>query len=412
MSTSNNLATTNSKKKEKRANGQGSIYLKKGTTKYIVAVFDVTPDGKTIRRRKTMNTKKEAEAFLYEFRRNQGMGGTSFAVNPKMRLGEFMENWLDTLALESETMRSYRTAVKCWIKPQIGHVLVSGVKPRLIETHYKNLADSFSGSVLHITHTALMSAFSDAFRLGEIPFNPMLSVKKLTKPSNKRTPIPSKDAAKIYAEASKDPYMQARIEIGMMKILRPGEVMGLKWSDIDWDLGILTCSRQVQEVKGQGLVFKPRKTKDVIVLKLSEAQMEILRIHELAQQTAKVFWRKDEGLIFPNSTGNKKSPKADTRDWKRILASAGISKNYVRYQMKHTGVTNLITHGVDEKTTATLAGHSSSTVTMKHYASATSESMENALLVQDAFRPSPEQIAKILQEREVELLLSARREAN
>jgi len=201
MSTNKNLTTTNSKKKEKRANGQGSIYSKKGTAKYIVAVFDVTPAGKTIRRRKTMNTKKEAEAFLYEFRRNQGMGGTSFAVNPKMRLGEFMENWLDTLTLESESMRSYRTAVKCWIKPQIGHVLVSGVKPRLIETHYKNLADSYSGSVLHITHTALMGAFSDAFRLGEIPFNPMLSVKKLTKPINKRSPIPTKDAAKIYAEA-------------------------------------------------------------------------------------------------------------------------------------------------------------------------------------------------------------------
>jgi hypothetical protein len=48
---------------------------------------------------------------------------------------------------------------------------------------------------------------------------------------------------------------------------------------------------------------------------------------------------------------------------------------------------------------------------MKHYASATSESMQNALLVQDAFRPSPEQIAKILHDREVEILLRTASEA-
>jgi hypothetical protein len=63
----------------------------------------------------------------------------------------------------------------------------------------------------------------------------------------------------------------------------------------------------------------------------------------------------------------------------------------------------MVTHGVDEKTTATFAGHTSSTVTMKHYASATSESMKNATVIQDSFRPSVEEIAGILLSREQEL---------
>ena len=70
MSTASNLSTLSfsKKKKEKRANGQGSIYPKKGTNKYIVAVHDVLPNGEIKRRRVTVNSMKAAEAFLYEFR--------------------------------------------------------------------------------------------------------------------------------------------------------------------------------------------------------------------------------------------------------------------------------------------------------------------------------------------------------
>lgn len=405
MSTSSNLSTpsTSKKKKEKRANGQGSIYPKKGTHKYIVAVHDVLPNGEIKRRRVTVNSMKAAEAFLYEFRRAQGMGGTTFAVNPKMRVGEFMDKWLESISKEPETMRSYRTAINQWIKPGLGNVLVSGLKPRMIENHYQELAKTKSNSVLNIVHSALSKAFHQGVRLGEIPNNPMLLVEKLKKTTNTRPPIPRADAMRIYAEASKNPYDHARVELGMITPLRPGEAMGLMWKDIDWDLKILVCDRQVQEQTGNGLVFKPRKNKKALVLPLSDAQIEILRVHQLTQYAAKVFWKRDEGLIFPNSVGGKKSPKADSRDWKRLINLSGVKEHYVRYQMKHTGVTHMVTHGVDEKTTATFAGHTSSTVTMKHYASATSESMKNATVIQDSFRPSVEEIAGILLSREQEL---------
>ena len=393
----------------RRANGEGSIYPVKGTKKWQVAVYQMNTKSEWKRVRRTFATKREAEAFLAQHLRNQGMGSASFFENPKMTLGQFLDKWVDGLSKEPETMRSYRTAINNWIKPRIGNTLISAVKPRTIEEHYKHLYLSYSNSVLHSTHCVLSGAFGEAFRFGEIPHNVMEKVEKLSKPTNQRTSIPEADAEKILAEASKDPYTAARLEMGMLKVLRPAEVMGLRWADVDWRRGTITCSWQLQEQVGNGLVFKPRKTKDSIVLDLSEDQILILQVHRLAQETAKVFWKhKDEGLMFPNSIGGRKGPKADTRDWQRLCKRAGVTTHYVRYQMKHTGVTNMITHGVDDKTTATLSGHRDPVVTLKHYARPTSSSVKKALDAQDSFRPSKKRIEELLASREVEKVNSDR----
>jgi integrase len=396
----------------RRANGEGSIYPLKGTRKWQVAVYQMNSKNEWKRVRRTFNTKREAEAFLAQHLVNQGMGSASFFENPKMTLGQFLDKWVDGLSKEPETLRSYKTAINNWIKPQLGNMLISSVKPRTIEEHYKYLYPRYSNSVLHITHCVMSGAFKEAYRFGEIPHNVMQKVKKLSKPTQQRTSIPEDDVERILVEASKDPYTAARLEMGMLKVLRPSEVMGLRWADVDWSKRTITCSWQLQEQVGNGLVFKPRKTKDSIVLDLSEDQLLILQVHRLAQETAKVFWKhKDEGLMFPNSIGGRKGPKADTRDWKRLCKQAGVTTHYVRYQMKHTGVTNMLTHGVDDRTTATLSGHRDPVVTLKHYARPTSSSVRKALEAQDSLRPTKERIEELDELRKKEQKASERKSA-
>jgi len=386
MSTKKVRAPRSTAKQEKRANSQGSIYFDRSKNRYVVAVSDpVNPDR---RRKKSFFTKKEAEGFLFEFLQNLGLGKATFAVNPKARVRDFLDSWHSSVRCEPETIRNYRTAINKWIAPSIGNLKVSDLTPAMIEGMYANLhKEGKSGSVLHVTHIVLNSAFKQGARLGLISYNPMLSVKKLQKRSIPSKHIPKADADSIYLEASKDPFSHARVELGMVVGIRPGEVLGLKWDDINWEQRTLTIERQLQRVTGEGLVFKGLKTHDTRILPLSMRQIEILKVHELTQEVAKVFWTEDSGLIFPNSRGLPMDTKADHRNWKNLVRASGIAKNYTRYQMRKTAITNLITHGVDEKTTATIAGHSSPSVTMKHYANATSASMKSALEVQDAIRP-------------------------
>lgn len=386
MTTKKVRAPKSTAKQEKRANGQGSIYFDRKKNRYIVAVPDQARPNK--RRKKFFYSRRDAETFLFEYLQNRGVGKATFAANPKAKVADFLKSWHSTVRREPETIRSYSTAINNWINPYIGNLKVADLTPAVIEGLYGNLDRKvLSGSAIHITHTVLNSAFKDATRLGIISYNPMLSVKKLHKKSKPSKHIAKTDADAIYREATKDPAKHARVELGMVMGIRPGEVLGFKWEDINWVLRTITVERQLQRVKGEGLVFKDLKTHDTRVLPLSIKQIEILKVHQLTQEAAKIYWFSDSGLIFPNSKGLPMDTKNDHHNWKRLLKAAGVKANYTRYQMRKTAITNLITNGVDEKTTATIAGHSSPSVTMKHYANATSASMKSALDVQDANRP-------------------------
>jgi integrase len=210
--------------------------------------------------------------------------------------------------------------------------------------------------------------------------------------------IPKQDEIRIYAESSKSPQTHARIEIGMVMGLRPGEVLGLQWSDIDWNNRTLTIERQVQRVKNLGLVFQTAKTGKSRTIHLSEKQIEILMIHRYDQDSKKGLWVDDEDLIFPNSVGKKQDPKGDHKSWKLLLKAAGVKSDYTRYQMRKTAFTNLSANGVDVRTIMELSGHSQASTLLNSYVHATSGSIKNALDIQDRLRPD----AKMLETLELE----------
>jgi len=378
-----------------RANGEGSIYWDKSKNRWIGSAYDL--NGK--RHKKSCMTRKEAEAFCHEMKRARALGKTSFAAHPKMSLTSFLTNWCDNRSFRSpETRRSYETAIKNWISPHIGSMLVVNIRPATIEQLYQKLESAgYSGGTLNVTHSVLSKAFKDAFRLGELPSSPMNRVQKIKKTSVPSRHIPKVDSDKIYAQAMKDPYMHARIEIGMVCSLRPGEISGLKWGDIDLNHKKLTIERQSQRVKGQGLILRAVKQNQARTIPLSDTQIEILTIHRVNQEMNKQNWSKDAtgDFIFPNSIGMQMDDKGDTKLWKRLLRDSGVSTSYKRYQQRKTGLTNLSASGVDLPTVKDYSGHTEITTLANHYLSSTSASMNHALEVQGNLRPSKEVVNQL-----------------
>jgi len=387
--------------KDKRANGEGSIYWDQSKKRWIGAAYDI--NGKL--RRKLCLKRSEAEDFCHDQKKARSLGTSTFATNPKMKVSEFLDLWLATRgSIKPETRRNYETAIKNWISPHIGKFLVSAIRPATIENLYQKLdAAGFKAGTTNVVHAVLSKAFSDAVRLGEIPVNPMDRVQKLTRKSVASKYIPKNDEIRIYAEAAKNPFTHTRIEIGLVMGLRPGEVLGLKWSDIDWNQKTLTIERQVQRVKSQGLVFQTSKTGKSRTLHLSETQIEILLIHRYDQDSKKGSWIEDEDLLFPNSIGKKQDPKADHKAWKALLKAAGVKADYTRYQMRKTAFTNLSASGVDVKTIMEMSGHSQASTLLTSYVHATSESVKNALSIQDRNRPTAEMLKDLEIDRQLEV---------
>jgi integrase len=159
----------------------------------------------------------------------------------------------------------------------------------------------------------------------------------------------------------------------------------LKWSDLDLEESTLQIVRQVQRVKGKGLVMKAVKQKKERTLVISDATIQILLTHKRYQALQKAAWAEDLDLIFPNSIGRPLDEKADRNSFKDLIRTAG-TPNYELYQLRKTAFTAMASQ-TDLKTLMEFTGHTQVSTVMGSYVFATSESMKNAVNGMDTLRP-------------------------
>ena len=150
--------------------------------------------------------------------------------------------------------------------------------------------------------------------------------------------------------------------------LRRGELLGLKWTDIDWKNGIIKVRRSIARVNGE-IVESPLKTKNSYrTVTISPQAIEVLK-----QQKAKT----NDAYVFPSPNGGPISPDSVNNMLKRVLARAGIPK--VRFHdLRHTFATIALQNGVDIKTVSGMLGHFSAGFTLDTYAHVTTSAQKEA----------------------------------
>ena len=150
--------------------------------------------------------------------------------------------------------------------------------------------------------------------------------------------------------------------------LRRGELLGLKWQDIDWKNGITKVRRQVARVDGQ-IKEAPLKTKNSYrTVTISQQAIEVLK----AQKK-----KTNDTYVFPSPNGGPISPDSVNNMLKRVLERAGIPK--VRFHdLRHTFATIALQNGVDIKTVSGMLGHFSAGFTLDTYAHVTTSAQKEA----------------------------------
>ena len=350
-----------------RANGDGSIFKDKKRNRWIATFYDF----KHVRRVASFRKKADAESWIVEQKEAKERGEGTYAARPNQTVAEFLNEWVERRKppkVRANTYRYYKETIEHRINPHIGDQNASRLKPIIIEEFLDHLVTKGykAGTVKGVVRT-LNKAFSDGERLGLISNNPMKKVEKPTLDSTPSRAVLQDDLKKMYSVAALKPYDIAKIVVGSEIGARPGEIRGLKWSDIDEEKLTINIERQVIRVKGEGLSFAPPKTKRTGATPITARQLRILLDHKRHQSLNKSMWVTDLDLIFPNPIGKMLDESKDKRWMKSICELAGIPK-YSLYQLRKTAFTELLMAS-DVGTTMAFSGHSQASTLLKHYIS-------------------------------------------
>lgn len=314
----------------------------------------------------------ECRKKLIEALSNKDKGLNFDAGN--LTVGEYLNRWLvDSVqdTVRKNTYERYEQLVRIHIIPIIGKNKLAKLSPTHVRGLYREkLEAGLSPRSVQYIHTTLHKALKQAVMDALIPRNVTEAVKS-PKPVSKEIRALNRDEVRSFLEAAKTDRLYSLYVLAISTGMRQGELLGLKWQDIDFESGKLSVRRSLVTTKN-GLAFSDTKRKKSRrSIKLSQIAIEALRIHRKEQNEERLQcgdWQ-DSDLVFPKPNGEPttKRPLTGT-PFKGILKRAELPENITFHEAtRHTCATLLLSRGVHPKLVQELLGHATISITLDTY---------------------------------------------
>lgn len=349
--------------------------IKRGENVYLVRVY-LGRDGSGKRKyhNKTIHgNKKDAERYLTKVLRERDTG--TFVEPSRETLAEFLDKWLDTVVkqrVRERTYLDYRDRLKWYVKPVLGDKKLSQITAEDIQTMYnKMLEDGLSPRTVRYTHTILKNALQQAVKWGKLYRNPADLV-DLPRQKKEEMKVLTPEQAARFMEATVYSPWKAFFSLLLASGMRPGEALGLKWSDIDFKNKRVTVNRALVRTAGGGWKLEePKTARSRRTIPLPASVMADLEEHKKNQAAEKLKAKpgtyNDQGFVFAASNGEPMSDKnIFRRHFKPLLEAAGLPDIRL-YDLRHTCATLLLASGVNPKVVSERLGHASVTLTLDTY---------------------------------------------
>ena len=332
-------------------------------------------------------TRREAERLVYELLAERARG----VLPPPGRLTvrQFFEEWLDDVRLQvaPQTARTYRDRITLQVLPHLGDRRLAALQPRDLEHLYRRLIDAgIAPSTVHVTHNIVHKALADAVRLNCLAANPADRARPPRAGQATAGAVLTPEEARRLLEAARGDRLEALGILAITTGMRKGELLALRWRDVDLDGGTVRITGSLARVDGAYRIQEPKTASSRRAVALAELARSALRTHRQRQLEERLragpAWH-DLDLVFCREDGYYLNPKAPL-DWlERTLARAGIRK--VRFHdLRHTAATLALASGVDVRTTGALLGHASAKMTLDTYGHALPGAAQAAAAAIDA----------------------------
>ncbi len=354
----------------KRGNGEGSIFRRKGggwCGQYTV----YTSEG---RKRRTLygKTRQEVAAKLSKALADRE-GGLTFDAGTTT-VGEYLARWLshsvrDTVS--QKTYERYESIVRVHLSPALSAIRLKALTPGHVRGLYREKLDAGLAprTVLHI-HRTLSKALKQATDDGLIPRNAAASVKPPRPRSEEMQPL-SRDQVQTFLDTVRGDRMEALYVLAVTAGLRQGELLALKWEDVDLEGAnpTLQVRRSLSETRGRRSFVTPKSGRGRH-LRLSKRAVSALRAHrkcQLEERVRKAGLWEDQGLVFPSEVGTPMSGRNLYRAFKIRVKRASLPQALRFHDLRHTCATLLLEQGVNAKFVQELLGHADISLTLNTY---------------------------------------------
>lgn len=355
---------------KRRGPGEGSIFQRKdGRWVGEISVgWDL--DG---RERKTVygRTRQEVVQRLDTERRRQQTGETH--TDERSTVGQFLERWLVSVGprVRPQTAIGYQQRVRGHLIPHLGRLKLAKLNPSDVGAMLAQLQQAgLSPQTAAHCRAVLRCALSDAVRWGLVTRN----VAKLTDPPHVAAPSPvvlTPGQATEVLDALADTPLRRMATVAMHTGLRQGELLGLRWENVDLEQHKVHVRDALQRMGGGYQLVETKSASSRRVVPLTTAAAEALLEERREQREAQLrakHWRTPiPDLCFTTGTGQPRNGTSITHAFEDALRDAGLP--HLRWhdlRAAHGGL--LLAAGVDISVVSRMLGHSAVAVTARHYA--------------------------------------------
>jgi len=320
-------------------------------------------------------------------------------ISERTTVGEYLQMWLEDIAratLRPRSHEKYAQVLRLYLLPHIGHIRLTKLTPAQVQKMLNQLvASGLSPSTAQYCHAVLRRALGQAEKWGMVARN---VAKMVDTPKGERKKAQPLTLEQIHAllEQARGHRLYALFVLAVSLGLRQGELLGLRWQDVDFEHGLLHVRVQLQRVGGRFALLEPKSESSRRTLQLPDFVAEALRQHranqllERAQMGAE--WRGEWDLVFLTSAGTPINSRNLLRTYYGLLRKAGIPR-VPFHTLRHTAASWLLAMGCDIRTVQAVLGHSQIGITADLYTHIVPALLKDAAQkMEQLFRP-PEKLA-------------------
>lgn len=348
----------------KRANGEGSIHQRKDG-RWCATISIEKAKRKHFLGRTRAEVSKQLHAALDA--REKG----TLVTGPRQAVSQFFKQWLDAVrpSLRPRTFVRYEQFVRLHVLPDLGPLSLTKLGPQHLQQLYTSRLDAgLSSTTVNHLHALIHKALSNAVRWGLVNRN----VADLVDPPRNRHfefATLTVEQARAFLDTAAGSRLEALFVLAITTGMRQGELLGLRWQDVDFDAGALHIRGSMQATPDGLRIMEPKTPGSRRQVALSKQPIDALRRHRVAQAVQRLrigaAWE-DKDLVFATEAGRPITASGLRRSYEPLLKGAGLPRMRF-HDLRHTSATLLLGRGVHPKVVSEMLGHTRISTTLDLY---------------------------------------------